>query len=63
MVWRYGQMQPTSRDDALDLVARVTAAVIADQGEDGLFVSAFDQAAQAADTKTPGAPASSISAR
>jgi len=42
MVWRYGQMQPTSWDDALDLVARVTAAVVADQGEDGLFVSAFD---------------------
>jgi len=42
MVWRYGQMQPTSWEDSLDLVARVTAAVIADQGEDGLFVSAFD---------------------
>jgi arsenite oxidase large subunit len=42
MVWRYGQMQPTSWDDALDLVARITAAVVADQGEDGLFVSAFD---------------------
>ncbi|KZD21214.1 arsenate reductase (azurin) large subunit [Tardiphaga robiniae] len=42
LVWRYGQMQPTSWDDALDLVARVTAAVIADQGEDGLIVSAFD---------------------
>jgi len=42
MVWRYGQMQPTSWDDALDLVARVTAAVIEEQGEDGLFVSAFD---------------------
>src|SRR5579863_3762649 len=42
MVWRYGQMQPTSWDDALDLVAKVTTAVIADQGEDGLFVSAFD---------------------
>ena len=28
MVLRYGQMQPTSWDDALDLVARVTAAVI-----------------------------------
>ena len=42
MVWRYGQMQPTSWDDALDLVARVTAAVVADQGEDGVFVSAFD---------------------
>src|ERR1700722_6974297 len=42
MVWRYGQMQPTSWDDALDLVARVTVGVINDQGEDGLFVSAFD---------------------
>lgn len=42
MVWRYGQMQPTSWDDALDLVARITAAVIADQGEDGVFASAFD---------------------
>ncbi|MBN9307513.1 MAG: arsenite oxidase large subunit [Devosia sp. 67-54] len=42
MVWRYGQMQPTSWDDALDLVARVTSAVIADQGEDGLIVSMFD---------------------
>jgi arsenite oxidase large subunit len=42
MVWRYGQMQPTSWDDVLDLVARVTVAVINDMGEDGLFVSAFD---------------------
>jgi len=42
MVWRYGQMQPTSWDDALDLVAHVTVAVINDMGEDGLFVSAFD---------------------
>jgi arsenite oxidase large subunit len=42
MVWRYGQMQPASWDDALDLVARVTVAVINDMGEDGLFVSAFD---------------------
>ncbi len=42
MVWRYGQMQPTSWDDALDLVARVTAAVIDTQGEDGLIVSMFD---------------------
>ena len=41
-VWRYGQMQPTSWDDALDLVSRVTAAVIREQGEDGLIVSAFD---------------------
>ncbi len=42
MVWRYGQMQPTSWDDALDLVARVTVGVIDTMGEDGLFVSAFD---------------------
>jgi arsenite oxidase large subunit len=42
IVWRYGQMQPTSWDDALDLVARVTVAVINEQSEDGLFVSAFD---------------------
>ncbi|NGO52735.1 arsenate reductase (azurin) large subunit [Allomesorhizobium camelthorni] len=42
MVWRYGQMQPTSWDDALDLVARVTAAVIKEQGDDGVLVSAFD---------------------
>jgi arsenite oxidase large subunit len=42
MVWRYGQMQPTSWADALDLVARVTVAVINDMGEDGLFVSAYD---------------------
>jgi arsenite oxidase large subunit len=42
LVWRYGSMVPTSWDDALDLVARVTAAVIKEQGEDGLFVSAFD---------------------
>ena len=42
MVWRYGQMQPTSWEDALDLVAEVTCAVIDDQGEDGVIVSAFD---------------------
>src|SRR4029450_3742447 len=43
MVWRYGQMQPTSWDDALDLVARLTVAAIAQQGgEDNLIVSAFD---------------------
>ena len=42
MVWRYGQMQPTSWEDALDLVAQVTVAVMNDMGEDGLFVSAFD---------------------
>jgi arsenite oxidase large subunit len=42
MVWRYGQMQPTSWDDALSLVAEITARVIKERGEDGLFVSAFD---------------------
>src|SRR5258706_9633635 len=42
LVWRYGQLQPTSWDDALDLVARVTATMIKEQGEDALFVSAFD---------------------
>jgi arsenite oxidase large subunit len=42
MVWRYGQMQPTSWDDALDLVARVTVGVVNEMGEDGLFVSAYD---------------------
>ena len=42
MVWRYGQMQPTNWDDALDLVARVTVGIINDMGEDGVFVSAFD---------------------
>lgn len=47
MVWRYGSMQPTSWDDALDLVARVTSAVIAEQGEDGLFVSMFDHGGSA----------------
>lgn len=43
MIWRYGQMQPTGWDDALDLVARVTVAMIKEKGgEDNLFVSAFD---------------------
>jgi arsenite oxidase large subunit len=42
LVWRYGSYQPTSWEDALDLVAQVTTAVIKEQGEDGLIVSAFD---------------------
>ena len=42
LVWRYGMMQPTSWDDALDLVAQVTARIVVDRGEDALFVSAFD---------------------
>jgi arsenite oxidase large subunit len=40
-------MQPTSWDDALDLVAQVTAAVIDEQGEDGLIVSVFDHGGSA----------------
>src|ERR671919_857399 len=42
LVWRYGQMQPTGWDDVLSLVAAVTMRVIQEQGEDGVFVSAFD---------------------
>ncbi|MBB4001330.1 arsenate reductase (azurin) large subunit [Aurantimonas endophytica] len=42
LVWRYGQLQPTSWDDALDLVARVTARIVKDRGEDALVVSAAD---------------------
>ncbi len=42
LVWRYGSLVPTSWDDALSLVAAVTQRVIAEQGEDGVFVSAFD---------------------
>ena len=42
LIWRYGMMQPTSWEDSISLVADVTKAVISEQGEDGLFVSAFD---------------------
>jgi arsenite oxidase large subunit len=42
LVWRYGGLYPTSWDDALSLVAAVTQRVVAEQGEDGLVVSAFD---------------------
>lgn len=42
LVWRQGMKQPTSWEDALDLVAQVSARVIDEQGEDGLIVSAFD---------------------
>lgn len=47
MVWRYGTWQPTSWDDALDLVARVTARVIDKENEDDLFVSMFDHGGSA----------------
>ncbi|MEO0625247.1 MAG: arsenate reductase (azurin) large subunit [Pseudomonadota bacterium] len=47
MVWRYGTWQPTSWDDALDLVARVTARVIDPDNEDDLYVSMFDHGGSA----------------
>ena len=47
LVWRYGTWQPTSWDDALDLVARVTARVIDKDKEDDLFVSMFDHGGSA----------------
>ena len=47
MVWRYGTLQPTSWEDALDLVARVTARVIDRDDEDDLFVSMFDHGGSA----------------
>ncbi|HVZ00753.1 MAG TPA: arsenate reductase (azurin) large subunit [Dongiaceae bacterium] len=42
LVWRYGGLYPTSWDDALALVAAVTQRVAAEQGDDGVIVSAFD---------------------
>jgi arsenite oxidase large subunit len=42
LVWRYGQMLPTSWDDAVELVAEVTKQVIDEMGEDGVIVSAYD---------------------
>lgn len=47
MVWRYGTWQPTSWEDALDLVARVTARVIDKDAEDDLYVSMFDHGGSA----------------
>jgi len=47
LMWRYGSWQPTSWDDALDLVARVTAKVVVDKGEDELIVSMFDHGGSA----------------
>lgn len=47
MVWRYGTWQPTSWDDALDLVARVTARVIDKDDENDLYVSMFDHGGSA----------------
>ncbi|WP_299363477.1 arsenate reductase (azurin) large subunit [uncultured Paracoccus sp.] len=47
MVWRFGSYVETSWDDALDLVARVTARIVAEQGEDELIVSVFDHGGSA----------------
>ena len=47
MMWRYGVLQPTSWDDALDLVAQVTARVVTEGSEDDLVVSMFDHGGSA----------------
>ena len=47
MVWRYGTWQPTCWDDALDLVAQVTARVIDKDNENDLYVSMFDHGGSA----------------
>ncbi|WP_370334643.1 arsenate reductase (azurin) large subunit [Parvularcula marina] len=47
LVWRYGTWQPTGWDDALSLAADVTARIIAEHGEDELFVSMFDHGGSA----------------
>jgi len=47
LVWRYGTWQPTTWDDALDLVARVTARFIEETDEDALYVSMFDHGGSA----------------
>ncbi len=47
IVWRNGVWQPTSWDDALDLVARVTARIITEGSEDDLLLSMFDHGGSA----------------
>ncbi len=47
LVWRNGVWQPTAWDDALDLVARVTARVVTEGSEDDLVVSMFDHGGSA----------------
>ena len=62
MVWRYGQMQPTSWDDALDLVAaRDGGGDRRARARTACSCPPMTMAAPAAATRTPGAPASSIS--
>lgn len=47
LVWRNGVMQPTTWDDALSLVADVTARVVTEGSEDDLVVSMFDHGGSA----------------
>lgn len=47
LVWRNGVWQPTSWADAQDLVARVTAKIVTEYGEDELLVSMFDHGGSA----------------
>ncbi len=47
LVWRNGTWQPTSWDDALDLVARVTARIVTEGSEDDLLLSMFDHGGSA----------------
>ena len=47
LVWRNGVWQPTSWDDALDLVARVTARIVTEGSEDDLLLSMFDHGGSA----------------
>jgi arsenite oxidase large subunit len=47
LMWRNGVWQPTTWDDALDLVARVTAKVVAQGSEDDIVVSMFDHGGSA----------------
>ncbi|CUH67124.1 Arsenite oxidase subunit AioA [Thalassovita gelatinovora] len=47
LVWRNGVWQPTTWNDALDLVARVTARIVTEGSEDDLVVSMFDHGGSA----------------
>jgi len=47
LVWRNGVWQPTTWNDSLDLVARVTARIVAEGSEDDLVVSMFDHGGSA----------------
>ncbi|MDO6731439.1 arsenate reductase (azurin) large subunit [Marinovum sp. 2_MG-2023] len=47
LVWRNGVWQPTSWEDAMDLVTRVTARVVTEGSEDDLVVSMFDHGGSA----------------